>query len=88
MSYCLSAFSFNIGLFLWICSKCSIYSISEVKCRKNFIRENVRQLREMQGYRRNEEYDTVTGRRSTANRYENVPARTPYCFVSSGIANI
>jgi hypothetical protein len=43
----------------------------------------------MQGYRRNEEeYDTVTGRRPTANRYENVPARTPYCCVSSGIANI
>ena len=89
MSYCLSAFSFNIGLFFWICSKYSIYSISGVKCRKNFIRENVRQLREMQGYRRNEEeYDTVTGRRSTANRYENVPARTPYCYVSSGIGNI
>jgi len=89
MSYCLSAFSFNIGLSFWICSKCSICSISEVKCRKNFIRENVRQLREMQGYRRNEEeYDTVTGRRPTANRYENVPARTPYRCVSSGVANI
>jgi sialic acid synthase SpsE len=84
-----SAFSFNIGFFSWVFSKCSIYSISEVKCRKNFIRENVRQLREMQGYRRNEEeYDTVTGRRSTANRYENMPARTPHCYVSSGIAKI
>jgi hypothetical protein len=66
--------------------KCNTYSISEPKCRKNFIQENARQLREMQGYRRNkEERDSVTGR-STANRYENVPARTPYCFVSSGIA--
>jgi hypothetical protein len=88
MGYIHSAFSFNIGFFFWVCSKCNIYSISEVKCRKNFIRENVRQLREMQGRRNEEEYDTVTGRKSTASRYENVPARTPHCYVSSGIAKI
>jgi hypothetical protein len=88
MGYSLSTFSLNIGLFFWVYSKCSIYSISEEKYRRNFIQENVRQLREMQGYRRNEEYDTVTGRRSTANTYENVPSRTPYCHVSSGIAKI
>jgi hypothetical protein len=89
MGYGHSAFSCYIGFFLWVCSKCSIYSISEVKCRKNFIRENVRQLREMQGYKcSEEEYDTVTGRRSAANRYENVPARTPHCYVSSGIAKV
>jgi hypothetical protein len=91
IGYSLSSFSFNIGpSFFWgvVCLKCSTYSISEPKYRKNFILENARQLREMQGYRRNkEESDTVTGR-SAANRYENMPARTPYCYVSSGIAEL
>jgi hypothetical protein len=68
--------------------KCSLHSISEPKCRKNFILENVRQLREMQGHRRKEEEgDTVTGR-FTANSYEYVPARTPNSNVSRSKAKL
>ncbi|PSN58150.1 hypothetical protein C0J52_01040 [Blattella germanica] len=52
-----------------------VFGDTKPKYRRNFIQENMKQLREMQGYWRNKEKSADSTTRPMTNKYQNVPSK-------------